>query len=150
MRAAIFLLTTYAGAAAAAGSDSPRQFLGQAAFGLQQVDVMLAALAAVIVLFVVSTVSRRYWLIEIAFLLLVAAGLVSNAFGMIALTMSSLFSVLALGWILDKLGFSAQLTPQDMRRIEDQVDTTLREDLNVNPQQVRSVPAPAVAPKSPE
>ena len=58
-RAAISLVTAHAGAAVAASTGGPREFLGQAAFGLQQLDVMLAALAALIVVFVVSTVSRK-------------------------------------------------------------------------------------------
>ena len=122
----------------AASSGSAREFLGQAAFGFQQVDVLLAALAAILVLFIVSTVARQYWLAEVAFLLLVAGGLVSNAIGMIALTMISLFSVLGIGLILDKLGFSAQLTPQEMQRVEERVSATMSEDLGVDAKALRA------------
>ena len=125
------------GNAHAAGSDHAREFLGPAAFGLNQVDVLLAALAALMVLFVVSTVSRRYWLAEVAFLLVVAAGLISNAIGMIVLTMASLFSVILLGLILDKLGFSATLTPADEQRIAEQIAATVRDDLGADPEALR-------------
>ena len=138
----MLLWTTQVGTAAAAGGRA-RAFLGHAAFGWQQVDVLIVALAALLTLFIVSTVSRKYWIAEIGFLSVVAAGLISNAIGMIALTVVSLASVLLVGYVLDKAGYSATLTHEDVRRIESAVDTTLRDDLNVGPVAIRAAQSPA-------
>ncbi len=130
-----------AGLAAVAATDAVaadrcfgnlRECLGDAAFGMAQSDVLVAVLAVVFATFAASLLSRRFWIGELAFIAALAGGLVSNAAGMILLTVGSLGGVLVIGWIADRFGIRGELSAADMRAIERNVDTTIRDDLGVD------------------
>ena len=109
-----------------------RDCLGDAAFGLPQTGVLVATLAVVFVTFGASLVTRRFWIGEIAFVAAVAGGLLSNAIGMIILTVASLASVLTMGWIADRFGIRGELSADEIRAIGNAVDTTIRDDLGAD------------------
>ena len=97
-------------------AHNAHEFFGDAAFGWPQHYVAAAVIAAVLLLSAVAIGTRRNAPLELAFLVAVAGGLVSNPGGMILITMASLFGALAIGQVMTWMGFESKITPEQRAR----------------------------------
>jgi hypothetical protein len=118
-RAGVVLLLATAAVPAEARvvARNAREFFGDAAFGLPQHYVAGATIALVLLLTTIAIGTQRNAPFELAFLVSVAGGLLSNPFGMILIMLASLVGTIAIGQVMTWMGFESKLTPEQEARV---------------------------------